>query len=251
MSPTVWNQRDWRVPQLRCAARARKISRYSRKRRAELQESLRQHDAAVRIQRFLRRRGPAVTNTDCPITLQRLPYSDPGRLFCFTTSNNCRIAYSPTALASYVASTGSRADPVTRERYSNADIERLKAMVPELRTRIDRVLQPFQVNSALTRTILLDMGTDLISAASHDPDEFLAFLLLQWATAYTMISASALGDVEMVQSVHREVLQNFHDSRAYREMDTSARQTADSLLAVIDSTVARGARPHELMVHFE
>lgn len=248
MSPAVWNQCDWRVPQLRRAARARKLVRYSRRRRQELQAMLRDHDAAVRIQRFMRRRGPAVSNTDCPITLERLPYSDVGRLFCFTTSNDIRIAYTPDALASYVASTGNRTDPVTRERYSDADLERLKAMVPKLRARIDRVLEPARTSDLMTDTILRRMGEDLIHAASQEPEEFLAFLLLQWASAYTMVSMTGFGDIDTVRSTHRDVLRAFRASQEYTTMEQPTRETADRLLSIIDTTVMRGSHAQQLMI---
>ena len=124
MNHDLWIHPSLTVRQLRSACQQRHL-RPGKQRKRELGLSLRQHDAARRIQRFHRRRSPVPCNTTDPLTLETLR-SDWWRLFCFRTTEGRCIAYQPEPLAEYVDSSGSDVDPVTRQQYTANDLRRLE-----------------------------------------------------------------------------------------------------------------------------
>lgn len=124
MNHDLWIQPSLTVRQLRRAFQQRHL-RPGKRRKRELGVSLREHDAARRIQRFHRRRVPPPCNTTDPLTLETLR-SDWWRLFCFRTTEGSCVAYQPGPLAEYVISSGSDIDPLTRQQYAAHDLRRLQ-----------------------------------------------------------------------------------------------------------------------------
>jgi len=215
-----WSDRRLTVRRMNRAAKWRRMRGYSSMRRAALARALTEFDAATRLQRAFRRRGPAVCNDTDPLTLD--PIGDVGRCFCYTTANGERIAYNAARLADYIASTGASVDPVTREAYSAADLGRLQAQAPACRDNLAASVEraaraaaapPPPVGPEAIVQIIID---DLVAHAEGvvaDPAaregsgvQFSLFVIASWASAYHIVTALlADTDVERAMELNESV----------------------------------------------
>ncbi len=120
----LWPESDRKLTcaVLRAAAARRNIPLPSRVKRSDLLTTLRQHDSARRIQRVYRK-IPHACNSECPITLEPLPPA--GRRFMYMSPSGRPVAYSATALAEYISTSGDTRDPVTRQPYTDEEIAQI------------------------------------------------------------------------------------------------------------------------------
>ena len=121
-------------------------------------------------------------------------------------------------------------------------------MVPSLRARIDNMVGPSIRDELIGHTILESMVSDLVSASSQESEEFLAFLMLQWSTAYMAVVASMFSDNFIAQGAHENALQMFRNSSGYANLTPVTRATADNLLSVVDTAVRRIASGNEVSI---
>lgn len=239
---------DFTLSQLRFGARIRKIAGRSKlRRKSQLCSALIAHDAALRIQRAYRSIGPPVKNERDPITLEPLCGSA-GRYFCYTTADKkSRIAYSAPTLAAYVEMQDDPLDPVTRERYSERDLDRLCAMSgrrPPLRSARQRrrAAAAEVAHDWSMGDVVVELARDLVRTVHRGGDGdvglMFEFLVTQWAPSFHMcVETAALQDQESARECLRTAAAIFDEHRIWNHLTPLETQLLTSTVAMAQRSI--------------
>lgn len=245
------NCSDFTLRQLRFGARIRKIAGRSKlRRKSQLFSALITHDAAMRIQRAYRSVGPPVKNERDPITLEPLCGSA-GRYFCYTTADRkSRIAYSAPTLATYIEMQEHPLDPVTRERYSDQDLDRLCVMSgrkpPLCSARRHRRNTAVEVMHDWSMSdVVVELARDLVRTVEREADDdvgqMFEFLVTQWAPSFHMcVETAALQDPASARACLRTATEIFDEHQIWDHVTPLEGQLLSSTVVMarrsVDST---------------
>jgi hypothetical protein len=246
---------DFTLAQLRFCARIRRIHGRSRlRRKAHLADAVRVHDAACAVQRAYRARGPPVKNDRDPITLEPLSGSV-GRYFCYTTRDHkSRIAYSPSELAKYVETQDEPHDPVTRERYTQRDLDRLSVMSGRTRSlalsaqrRQRRRTAVAEVSHAWSMAdVVVELARDLVRTIEHAYDSDIGmfeFLVTQWAPSFHMcVETAAMQDLASARTCLATACAIFEDHDVVQSLSALEYQLLVSTVEMAERSIADAPR---------
>lgn len=196
----IWGE-HMTVKQLRAASKHRDLVGTSKMRKPELLNALQLHDAATVLQRKARAwyYGRTPVNDTDPISFEPLPVNP----FRFVSSSGQTIGYDANTLAQYALASGPDfKDPVTRELYTDTDLQRLErasgvaGVLDAVRSIVEDEAQIVVLTELIgsARELLADLErtiqryTQLDGTPDvYDPESLAHYMILQFVPAMNLM----------------------------------------------------------------